>query len=451
MNRIPQAALSPGSTGKKVLAVLLLVLAASEYLARGPIQFIRNSIHWTDICEVYFPSRAWIKGLNPYSPEVFIAESREAANDSLSTNDIRTYSPYPLTSLVVFSPISSIPWREARFVWVMLITLAIGIMIWSLVKMGNLTSLLRICFFIAICLGLAPLHTGISVGNVSILAIILSCIAVYAASEDKHTLAITLLAIASCLKPQLGISFLLYYLLRKRFHIVLLVSMFGIAVLGLGALRLELNHVHWVGDFLRNAHKFTTECFTADFTEHNPIRFTLLNLQVLLYSFTHSTFFAQFAGLLFVFILFGFWYRFSFSGKRNPPELLVISTLAVLSILPVYHRNYDAALLVLPVCLVLSERKTSRSDYAISISILPFAIPGPALLQHLVDIGRIPQSVANGWWWNNFVMPHQIWALLFLSILLLYKLAFSTPDSQATYSTKPNESLSEAQKIGSIA
>lgn len=228
MKHVLQPSLSTlKSTGKKAFAVLLLVLAASEYLARGPIQFIRNSVHWTDICEVYFPSRAWIKGLNPYSPDVFIAESREAANDSMDTNDIRAYSPYPLTSLAVFSPVSSIPWAQARFVWVLLITLAMGIMIWSLGRMGKLTSFFRICIFSAICLGLAPLHTGVAVGNVSILAIILSCIAVYAASVDKRTLASILFAIAACLKRQLGIFFSLYYLLRKEFRIVLLVSVFG--------------------------------------------------------------------------------------------------------------------------------------------------------------------------------------------------------------------------------
>lgn len=213
-----------------------------------------------------------------------------------------------------------------------------------------------------------------------------------------------------------------------------------------------MSHVHWAEDFLRNGQKFASECFTADFTEHNPIRFTLLNLQVLLYGLTHSVTFAQIAVPLISFILLGFWYRFSFSDKYKPSELLVISTLVVLSLLPVYHRNYDAALFILPLCTLLSEGgKITRLNWATFVAVLPFALPGPAVLQHLVEIGRIPQAFANGWWWNNLIMPHQIWALLCLSILLLYKLAVCGPLSHAPYSGTTNEFFSEAQEIGSTA
>jgi len=55
----------------------------------------------------------------------------------------------------------------------------------------------------------------------------------------------------------------------------------------------------------------------------------------------------------------------------------------------------------------------------------PFALPGAALLQEIESEGRIPASMVNAWFWNTLVIPHEIWALLLLSLLLLYAVSLS--------------------------
>ena len=50
---------------------------------------------------------------------------------------------------------------------------------------------------------------------------------------------------------------------------------------------------------------------------------------------------------------------------------------------------------------------------------LPFLIPGLTLLETVQIAGRIPRVLTNRWWWEALVMPHQVWVLLLLSIVLL--------------------------------
>jgi Glycosyltransferase family 87 len=127
------------------------------------------------------------------------------------------------------------------------------------------------------------------VGNVSIPAIALCCTAVWAASQQKETATGILLGVATCLKPQLGLWFLLYCLLRKRWRVGLVVVTLGALVLTIGVLRLEMSGVLWWQDYLSNARGFAMDNKTVDFTDADPIRFTLINLQVLFHSLLRST------------------------------------------------------------------------------------------------------------------------------------------------------------------
>jgi hypothetical protein len=48
-----------------------------------------------------------------------------------------------------------------------------------------------------------------------------------------------------------------------------------------------------------------------------------------------------------------------------------------------------------------------------------FLIPGGTLLETMQISERIPASLSQHWWWEAFVMAHQVWALLILSVLLV--------------------------------
>jgi hypothetical protein len=100
--------------------------------------------------------------------------------------------------------------------------------------------------------------------------------------------------------------------------------------------------------------------------------------------------------------------------------MLDLSAIAIASLLPVYHRFYDAALLVLPLCWVFVSFRKARMLGSLSLMlVLPFLIPGGTILDSMERSGRIPPTLAGRWWWEVIVVPHQVWMLFFLAVLLL--------------------------------
>ncbi len=97
----------------------------------------------------------------------------------------------------------------------------------------------------------------------------------------------------------------------------------------------------------------------------------------------------------------------------------------MISLLPVYHRFYDAALLVVPLCWLMGSAKSrlKRSAATGLAAIAVFFLPGGSLLETLRDRGTIPSALDQAGWWNSFVMAHAVWCLLALGIVLLYQMA----------------------------
>jgi hypothetical protein len=56
----------PPSTRSKSFLILLVLLAASEFMVRGPVRFLRVA-DFNDFISPYIQSRALAKGMDPYS------------------------------------------------------------------------------------------------------------------------------------------------------------------------------------------------------------------------------------------------------------------------------------------------------------------------------------------------------------------------------------------------
>jgi hypothetical protein len=121
-----------------------------------------------------------------------------------------------------------------------------------------------------------------------------------------------------------------------------------------------------------------------------------------------------------------------FAGPYVEGRLLAFGTLLVLSILPVYHRIYDTLLLLVPVVWLLGNFAPPWRTLVGTLRILMalFLLPSGSALIAAVDANRIPQPIQREWWWNSFVMPHQIWLLLAISVGLLLSLRKLTLSEQ---------------------
>lgn len=58
--------------------------------------------------------------------------------------------------------------------------------------------------------------------------------------------------------------------------------------------------------------------------------------------------------------------------------------------------------------------------------ILPFLVPGPAILFWLGQSGRLPEWVVGAWWWQGIVLAHQAWLVLALGVAMTVEMARSS-------------------------
>ncbi len=418
------------------LCLALLLMAGAEFMVRGPVRAVQTATGFNDFLSPYIQAKALVHGLDPYSPQVvlnlwpadaphFFFLPKEVANGTLVANrGIPT--AYPITALVLVAPFSLPSWNVAYFLWLAVDLALFGIMLWVLVALAGFSYREpSAILLVAGTLALAPFHTGIVTGNVTLVAVELSVIAIWSVRRQYDIAAGILLAVASGLKPQIGLCFLLYYFLRRRWQVcgIAVVLLAGLAALGL--LRLEIGHTPWLSNYLDDNRILLQTGVLGNFTTINPMRFGLINLQVALYPLlgriwqTNAVAMAIGATLLAVWIIY-VWTSRDRRESQDDRELLELSAIAVISLLPVYHRFYDATLLVLPLCWAFVCFRRERLAAALLWGLmLPFLIPGGTLLETMQIAGSVPRALTSHWWWEALVMPHQVWALVFMSLLLL--------------------------------
>ena len=419
-----------------MLCLALILAAGVEFVERGPIRAVQSSTQFNDFLSPYIQADAWTRGLDPYGPQTLLrlwpAQAahlqfvpREVADGSIiAKRGIPT--AYPISSLVLIASLAWLPWNLAYGLWFAINLALFGIMLSVLVELAGFSYRdIRSGLLIALVLALAPFHTGFVTGNVALAAVELGVIAVWTARQRYDLTTALLLALSAGLKPQIGLCFLLYYLVRRCWRIFAGAAALLALFVAVGVLRLEVSHTPWVGNYLNDNHVLLESGILANFTPVNPMRFGLLNVQVILYSMVGNVSVANRAAELIGATFLAAWLIVVW--KRNSQDefdLLDLSAIVVASLLPVYHRFYDAVLLVLPLCWVFASYRKARVFGILTLLLMaPFLIPGGTILQTMQTNGRIPSTLPDHWWWNTIVMPHEIWALFFLSLVLLYEMA----------------------------
>jgi hypothetical protein len=414
----------------KISLWILLLLAGAEFVARGPMRFLLEPGTWNDFSQGYTASKLWLRGQSPSDPRNFVALWRQEGNSRLELTDIRTHLVPPLGALVVLAPVAAFHWSIAKIIWMAVLLIAFATTVFALAMAGGFRhDELRILAFIAACLALAPFHTGLASGNATVLVIGACVAAVWAAHNRRDVTAGILFAVACSLKPQIGGLFVLYYLVRRRWRL------FGTAVattvaLALAAvLQLQIRGASWTQDYVHNATGFFTANNIDDFSAANPIRFTVINLQVPFFSITGDSSSANRLAFAAGALLMSVWLYLVIRRRDERSEFLPLGAISIIGLLPVYHRFYDAGLLVVPLCWCMTQQIGRAKSVARTVLLLmiPFLAPGSAFLQQLSGHTRVPAVVTHSWWWNCVVMPHETWVLLLLSLVLLYGMTLRTP------------------------
>lgn len=417
-----------------IIIAVLLLCAGAEFIVRGPLRFA-HAANFNDFISPYIQTRAFLSGIDPYSSQNLLrlwpADSEHydfLAHDFAEGTLVYKHgipTAYPLTAFVLLIPVAALPWTIAHPVWLVITVFSFAVAVVSLMRMARLfPSTRRSLIFLILALALAPFHTGLAAGSIVTVAVAACAAAVCAAEHDRDVLAAVLLAVAVSLKPQIGLPFLFYYLLRRRWRIAT-VSAGVVAILAVLALvRLTASGMPWLQNYLYDNRVLLGPGSLGDFTEKDPLRFGLVNFQVAAYTILQNRDHAMVAAFAVAAVAGLIWLLLFFRSGNEHNALLELSTLALLSLIPVYHRFYDAALLIFPLAWSLTAltaqngrvRVLARSILAVII--LVFLVPGGTILEQFQQAGHFT-AVRNYWWWKTLVLPHESWGILLLGLLLL--------------------------------
>ncbi len=398
------------------IAVAAVALATGVFVVRTAMQ-----PHYKpcDFAAYYVASRAWLMGENPYDramalelwvaaggdPKIMPQEVGEVGLDWLPVLQLPPTFPalWPLALLSARLAVSA--WYILCFGLLLAQTAALASM------MGSSLMRPRGLLLLAATLLLAPVHENFGWAQPSAPAISLIVLGVWAAARRSDITGGVLLALATALKPQLGGFFFLYYLFvtRARFAIA-----FVAVMMLLGGVALSIMALHgtpWLSGWLENLRLAESPGGFNSTSSENADRSYLLNLQVILNGLLHSRWIVNAAAavitvaLAIVFV----WKR---ERMRRRDELLCASAVAILALLPVYHRFYDAAILVLPLAWSIAHlRGQALQAWGVLLFVGTFAVPYAAIRRVAELFGEDFPSM-SGAVWDLLIEPVRVWILL---------------------------------------
>src|SRR5258708_37201026 len=118
MQDAPQRHNDDHSKSLRIILWILICLAASEFIVRGPVRFLLIPNNWNDLSQNYTASKLWLKGQSPSDPRNFVALWSQEGHSRLDLTDIRTHLAPPLGGLVVMAPIAAFPYKVAKIICV---------------------------------------------------------------------------------------------------------------------------------------------------------------------------------------------------------------------------------------------------------------------------------------------------------------------------------------------
>lgn len=411
---------APGRRWLKLLAVVGLVLLAGQFVVRGPARSLGSGSH--DYAFVYAASGAWLSGQDPFSHEACVAQLAGAGHPVPET--VTHGSLYPPPTISIFAPLAWLDWEASRGAWLGVNLLSVGAMGWVVFAWlpAGLSWRCRAGLAAAVVLAWAPIHTAFFVGQLSIL--VGACLAggLLLVQRGRPWLAGGVIGLACCVKPQLGLGFLVLLALGGYWRAIASGSLVLAAASGIAILRLMQTTPDWVAHLRANIAEASVPGGMVDAGPAAVMRYQMLDLRPILFGMTDhpavvwsvAWAVAAVAGGLALFRL----YRL---GLREH-WLLAGGGVSLLMLLPVYHRYYDAVILLPLIIWVLRRCLAQERDklaWLMAGCLLPLVVPGPTVLFTLQKRGTLPEALGDSWLWTYGVLQHQSWCLLLILVALL--------------------------------
>jgi hypothetical protein len=372
-------------------ALQLLLLGSVFFVAIGAMMEITNPLGMTDFLQIYSSSRCIAHHHDPYKPDELFAfyQSDTGGIPTDASVTSRTYrkivliAPNLPTTLFLIAPIAALPWKGAVVVWMALIAgcfILACFRIWSF----GADSAPRLYAGLII---LILLNSGLllSTGNTAGLVVSLTVIAVCCFLQNRFVSAgVVCLAVALAMKPHDAGPIWLYFLLaggmqRKRavWSALLTAVIIVPAVLWVG-------HAapHWAPELQANLAQGLAKGGlnnAGPTTQGGRGIGQIISLQAVLSLIWDDARFYNSVSYFVCGTLLVLWsartLRISFSPRA---AWLALASISALTMLPFYHRTYDARLLLLavPACGTLWLEDCAVGRVALSLTLAAIVLTG---------------------------------------------------------------------------
>ena len=398
------------SVWQKTAWGLLLAVGLSYFLVRGPIRAFAPGGN-NDFRFLHNALRTFQEGKNPYNSDDIreVAERRGLlAEIHPYLNTSLLYAPGFLTA---FYPVGLLDTGTAVWVWFVIelgavVALAFyagrlaGLRAWNWVKLATLT-----LFF-------APAHTNIAHGQPSIVFCALAALLFWSVKQRRDVaggVALGLLMI----KPSFGVPGALVSVFAGRWRTLAVGTLVGF-VTWLPVVErygLEGTFSGYYGTIAEVQHAGQD----ADDSRENPHRYDLINLRSWLYSWSLPRALTEAVYLVLGGVMI--WALWKFRRRVRGPDggWPYWSLAAAFLCLALYHRFYDASLLIVVIAALLARWKThSQQAVGLGLPLVVFTVPGTALLR----AGWEGLAEAPGWA-EALIIRHQPLAIVILALALI--------------------------------
>lgn len=400
----PHTTTPPRSRWRRLL-FLSLCIGLSLFTAvtlSNKFRAIHGGTAHPDFGEIYNGARCAIHHQDPYDPaaalQTFRAEGGTFADkDRWAAEVIIAINVNLPTSLFLIAPLALLPFGAATALWTALTMTALviaGYLIWSVADGSR-----PVLFGCLIGIMLANCQQMLMVGNVAGIVVSLCVVAAWCFVKNRYIpLAILLFAVSLALKPHDSGFVWLYFLLaggvmRKRaLQTLAITCVFGVAA----AIWIAPASPHWFHE-LQSNHALVSQLGST--SDPSPLGVTsgnpgaILDLQAVLSVFMGDPRSYNLASYMIAGPLIAFWAWIVLRRRITGDNAwLAIAAIAVLSLLPVYHRPYDAKLLLLtiPACAKFWSEGGVRRWLSFGLTLGGILFTSDLFMALLVTLSRRP-------------------------------------------------------------
>jgi hypothetical protein len=396
----------------RALVFSLIVYAIVHVAIRGPINYGRGN-NLVDFGNVYAASKMWVAGENAYDKSQFARVWTESSPGAYNLGTENWTFVLPPGALPILAPLGLLPAWWAATLWIIASLLLIVVCIAVTTRIAGLQwNDWRTLVLVAVALAWAPTQLMFASGQPALLAVTAILLATCIAGQ-RPLVGAALLGLALALKPQLAGPFVLWFVFFRQFRTAGWALVLGLALTLIGVVQLEAGGHAWLSTWFLNIADTTGGGAINDPQVTSHWRNQMIDLGVLLHSFVDSQLQVRAYTQVLSFLIAVLFVALLGRVKDQPNKLLPIALLGTLTMLPVYHRVYDAMLMLPAVAWGLMALRTESHRWAVATLFGCAMLLVPYNLPH-----HLPRGLEHTMLWNALIYPHHALAVLWVSTAL---------------------------------